>query len=162
MEISMKRTFITIAGLCLGMLAAPCFAQSSDFERALSGPSMEARIGITIPFGGDKKSESYSPQLTLIGRRTDSGRASIDWAVKPSLGQTDYVETRLSLTLTGEPQLQLNGSEIYGFEAEDAYLSDGVKTAGKVALVAGAVAVVVVGVAVVGLFTSGCGAESCE
>ena len=146
----MKHILILSAGLCLFGLAGPAHAQTSDYENAIMGQSMEARIGVTIPFGGDGKSKKSKPQLALIGRRTQPDRASIDWAMKPGLVQNNYVETRLALTLTEQPELRLNGQAIYDFGDEQADVSDGVKTAGKVALGTGlvvlAAAVVFVGV----------------
>lgn len=146
----MKRLLLISAAIGLLGFAAPCYAQSSDYETALLGQSMEARVGVTIPFGGNGKSKSSKPQLALIGRRTSSDRASIDWAMKPGLVQNEYVETRLALTLSAEPELRLNDRAVYTFETEQTNVSDEVKTAGKVALGAGlivlAAAVVFVGV----------------
>ena len=150
----MKHTLIITAGLCVASLALPCHAQSSNYENAILGQSMEARVGITIPFGGDGKSKKSKPQLTLIGRRTQSNRSSIDWAMKPSFGKNDYVETRLALTLSGDPELRFNDQAIYHFDTEQADLSDGVKTAGKVALGAGLVVLTVVVVGVVVILTA--------
>lgn len=146
----MKRIFLTTAALCIGAIAAPADAQSSDFERAMSNPSMEARIGLTITFGGDGKSSRSKPQLALMARRSQPRHASIDWAMKSGFQDTDFIETRLALTLSEQPELRLNDQAIYQFETESAEVSDEVKTAGKVALGAGlitlAAAVVVVGV----------------
>ena len=69
-----------------------------------------------------------------VGRRSNSSKASVDWAMKPGLVQNEYVETRLALTLSTEPELSLNGQEIYNFDGEQENLSDDVKTAGKVVL----------------------------
>ena len=146
----MKHILILTAGLCLFGFAVPAHAQISDYENAIMGQSMEARVGVTIPFGGDGKSKTSKPQLALIGRRTQSDRNAVDWAMKPGLIQNDYVETRLALTLSAEPELRLNGQEIYDFGGDQAEVSDGVKTAGKVALGTGlvvlAAAVVFIGV----------------
>lgn len=109
---------------------------------------MEARLGITIPFGGDGKSKKSKPELALIGRRTHSNGASNDWALKPDLTRNNYVENRLALTLSAEPELRLNGQEIYGFGGEGAHLSDDVQTAGKVALGAGILVATVIAVRV--------------
>lgn len=142
----MKHIFFLLAGLCVPALAMPCNAQISDFEHAILGQAMEARVGITIPFGGDGKSNNSKPQLALIARKANPERGSIDWAMKPSFDQNNYVETRLALTLSDTPELRLNDQSIYHFNTGQADLSDDVKTAGKIAL--GAAAVVVVAGAV--------------
>lgn len=146
----MKPNLILMTGLCIFGFAGPSYAQMSDYENSLIGQSMEARVGVTIPFGGDGKSKKSKPQIDFMTRRTQSDRTSVDWAMKPGLVRNDYVETRMSLTLSAEPELRLNGQEIYDFGGEQADVSDGVKTAGKVALGAGlvvlAAAVVLVGV----------------
>lgn len=147
----MKRIFTTAAGLSLAVFAAPAHAQTSDYETALRGQSMEARVGLTIPFGGDRRSKTSKPQLALITRRTQASSASVDWAMKPGLKRTEYVETRLALTLSTRPQLRLNGQEIYDFGGEHVPVSDEVKTAGKIALGAGLV-VVAAAIVVVGIY----------
>jgi len=143
----MKRILLGIAGLSLTALAAPTFAQTSDFETAMLGQSVDARVGIIIPFGGDRKSKNTKPQLALMSRRTNTNRASIDWAIKPNFGEEAHIETRLALTLSAEPQLRLNGQGIYDFGGAQSDLGDGAKKAGKVALVAGAVMLTIVVVA---------------
>ena len=135
-------------------LAMPCYAQISDYENAVLGQPMEARVGITIPFGGDEKSKNSQPRLALIGRTTQWKRSSIDLAMKPSFDQNDYVETRLTLTLSETPELWLNDRAIYHFDTEQADLSDGVKTAGKIALGAGLVVVAAAGVGLVIIATA--------
>ena len=146
----MRHILILSAGLCAAWLSTPCTAQNSDYENAMRGQNMEARIGVTIPFGGDGKSTKRKPQLEFIGRRSGSNQRSIDWAMKPEHDRNEFVETRLALTLTDTPELRLNDHPLYSFETDSAEVSDGVKTAGKVALGAGlitlAAAVVFVGV----------------
>jgi len=146
----MKHILTLMAGFCVAGLAVPSHAQISDYENAILGQNIEARIGVTIPFGGDGKSRKSKPELALIGRRIDSDRAPIDWALRSDSIQTGYVETRLALTLSAEPKIKLNGQEIYQFQSGQEDLSDGVKTAGKFALGTGlvvlAAAVVFVGV----------------
>ena len=142
----MKRTLIITAGLCMCGLSAPTYAQNSQYENAILGKSMEARVGVTILFGGNGKSKKHKPQLALIGRRSHPNRASVDWAKKPGLLQNEYVETRLALTLSSQPELRLNGQEIYDFGGEKAGVSDGVKTAGKVTLAVGIIAISAVAV----------------
>lgn len=61
----MKRTLIITTGICMCWLSAPSYAQSSSYKNAMLGHFMEARISITIPFGGDVKSKKYKPQLAL-------------------------------------------------------------------------------------------------
>jgi hypothetical protein len=146
----MKHILTLMAGFCVAALAVPSHAQISDYENAILGQNIEARVGVTIPFGGDGKSIKSKPELALIGRRINSDRASIDWATKTDFVQSDYVETRLAVTLSAEPELRLNNRSFYQFETQQTDVSDGVKTAGKVALGAGlvvlAAAVVFVGV----------------
>lgn len=143
----MKRILILTAGLCMTVLAAPSQAQTSEYENMILGQSMEARIGITIPFGGDGSSKASEPQLQLIGRRTGASRRSLDWAMKPDGGQDNYVETRLALTLSETPVLRLNDQEFYEFGSEQAQLGGGVETVGKVILVTAVVAGMVILVA---------------
>jgi len=150
----MKHTLILIAAIFIASFALPGNAQSTDYEKAILGQHMEARVGITIPFGGDVDSSNSKLQLALIGRRAKPARPSIDWAMKSSFDQNDYVETRLALTLTDTPELRLNDQTIYHFDTEQADLSDGVKTAGKIALGAGLVVITVAAVGLIIIVTS--------
>jgi len=146
----MKHIFMLVCAIALASIASQSHAQSSEYEAALLGQPVEARIGITIPFGGDGKSKNSKPELALMARRETSQRRNMDWAMKPDRLNPQYAETRLALTLSREPNLSLNGQALYDFGGSEAELSDGVKTAGKFALGAGlvvlAAAVVFVGV----------------
>lgn len=112
-------------------------AQTSDFDNAFAPRGAEARVSLTIPFGGDTKRAKSKPQLALVGRQYQSNRQSIDWAVKSSAHAAEFTETRLALTLSAQPELRFNDQLIYAPAAEQEELSDEVKTAGKFALGAG-------------------------
>ena len=120
----MKRAYYLIltAGLCLSGLSAPAYAQSGGYDAAQFGQTVEARIGVSLPFGGDYKKANAKPQLAF-GLRSEQR----DWAL-PSLRQPqDTREIKLALTLEAEPNLLLN-DQLMQFGG-DGFTTDGARHA---------------------------------
>lgn len=108
----MKRALILTVGLCMCGISAPSYAQSSDYETMIKGQSMEARIGVTIPFGGDYKKAQSKPQFAL-GLRTQTTRPERhDWALRPAAAQHDVRELKLALTLEAPPRFLMNDQHL--------------------------------------------------
>jgi len=146
----LKTQLITLS-LILAIMAQPCaYAQSSDFDAAFAPRGAEARISLTIPLGWETKSAKSKPQLALVGRQYQSDRGAVDWALKTPGTEERVIESRLSMTLSSQPEFLMNDQLIVQPYQETEQVSDGVKTAGKVALGVGlvtlAAAVVFVGV----------------
>ncbi len=133
--------------MCLSFMAsASAYAQSSDFDRAFAPRGVEARITLSIPFGEHKKTLKSNPQIAFVGRYYNETNGSIDWALKNAMGQENYRESRLAISFSSQPDIFLNDERLLQVLNDEAHMSDDVKTAGKVALVAGAVVVGIIGV----------------
>ena len=90
----------------------PSYAQSSDYQTALKGNSVEARLGVTIPFGGDHRKAQSKPQFA-IGLRQETFRPKThDWAMRPAFEETHVRELKLSLTLEATPTLLMNNQAL--------------------------------------------------
>lgn len=143
----MKRTLIITAGLCLCGLSAPSYAQSSEYENAILGQSTEARVGITIPFGGDHRKAQSKPQFVLGLRQETARPRQRDWALRPATEAANLREFKLSLTMESAPMLLLN-DQVMDFGAEAAAAKGTVKaldTYDKTVLTVIAVSLAVIG-----------------
>lgn len=109
----MKRVFTLTAKLCVFALctfgfSSPSYAQSSDYETARFEQSVQARIGVSIPFGGDYKKAHSKPQFAL-GLRHEAARPySHDWAMRSVFEQRDVREFKLALTMEAKPSFLMN------------------------------------------------------
>lgn len=113
----MKHLHMFIAGVCCCGFSMPSYAQSSDFERAFKDNAMEARVGITIPFGEDNRKAQSKPQFALGLRQETSRPGAHDWAMRPSFEETNARELKLSLTLEAAPTLLMN-DQVLNFEKD--------------------------------------------
>ena len=95
----------------------PSYAQTSDFERALRGSAPEARVSVTIPFGGDNKKAQSKPQLSLGLRQETARLKTQDWAMRNDFESKNFKELKLSLTLESSPKLMMNG-QLLSFNAD--------------------------------------------
>lgn len=109
----MKRVFTLTARLCVFALctfgfSSPIYAQSSNYETTRFKNSVEARIGVSIPFGGDHKKAHSKPQFAL-GLRHETARSySHDWAMRTVSEPRDVREFKLALTMETKPSFLLN------------------------------------------------------
>ena len=108
----MKRTLIITAGFCICGISAPSYAQSSDYENMVRGSSMQARIGVMVPFGGNYKKAQSKPQLSL-GLRTKTSRSELhDWGLRPAAAPYDEKELKLALTMEATPRFLMNDQHL--------------------------------------------------
>ena len=78
---------------------------------------MEARVGVTIPFGGDHKTAQSKPQFALGLRQETVRPKTHDWAMRPAIEQTDFRELKLSLTMEASPALLMN-DQVLNFQTD--------------------------------------------
>lgn len=140
-----KLTIITVALFLGSLIPQSAFAQSAFTARGgLSADrTSEARLALKIPFGPQttSKTSAYDPRLSFgVNRYAPQTRGVQNWQMRGD----GYAQSEISLSLSHEPILRLNGQEYNILMDEEYGLNKGTKTAGKVALVAGTVAVVVV------------------
>jgi len=142
----MKRYLILMVGFCMASIAMPSYAQYSDYENAVLGHSMEARMGLTIPFGGDQKKAHSKPQL-MIGLRHDYSQIPIqDWIIRPTTDVSNVKEFNLSLTLDSHPTLLIN-NDVFDFgikPLEENYAASALDTYDKSVLTVIGVSLVVI------------------
>jgi len=119
----MKRQFIVWGGILLFGTSAPAFGQSSNYELESLRPSVEARLGINIPFGGNFKKAKDKPQISLGLRGKTLRKSQHDWTLRPLSGSQFSREVKLALTLEDTPALLLNDQHL-SFE-EGSYSPDG-------------------------------------
>ena len=154
---SLNSKFISsalILGLNLSSLAAN--AQSHDFAQSQFRQDSEARLALVIPFGTERTDYKAQPRIAFSVRQyKQNDGLNNDWILKPG-ANIDFVENEFAMSLSGTPQFSLNGEAFYFADPEAAHVSDDVKTAGKIALGAGLVAVAVVGVGVLLILTDDC------
>lgn len=106
-----------------------------------------AQLSLRVPFGSQAraKKNAYDPRLSFgVSRYTPQTRTVTDWQLRGGFYETQSSE--ISLTFSQQPVLLLNGQEFMFRPDDQIDLGQNTKTAGKVALVAGAAAAVVVGV----------------
>lgn len=140
-----KTALASFAGFTIMGMAVPAAAQSSNFEGAFNQRGTQARMTLKIPLGRTSKSSKEKPRLHFgVRQYYDSDRQNTDW-MRPSAAPR-FRETSLSFSLEKQPQFFIGEQAVTFNDSETAEASDGVKTAGKVALGAGVIAVVVVGV----------------
>ena len=104
----MKSILMFTASLCLMGLSAPAFGQSVGYDSAQYGQSIEARIGLMVPFGGDYKKTETKPQLAFNLRSEPPRNSPRDWALRPFAEEGDVREFKLAVTFEREPNLLLN------------------------------------------------------
>lgn len=104
----MKRVLM-IASILSGIsLCAPANAQSAGYDMPQLHHSVEARIGLTVPFGGDYKKVAGKPQLAF-DLRSDGPRSNPqDWVLRANAEPRDFRKVKLALTLEPEPSFLLN------------------------------------------------------
>lgn len=136
-----RKILVSLAALSVALLPHLAMAQSSDFDRAFHDRGAEARLSLRIPLGEGVNKTKTTPRLELgVRHYTESNSASTDWM---RVGQPNFQDARLSLTLESNPQFMLNDQVLVLNPNEEA----NVGTAGKIGL--GVVAVVVVFAAVI-------------
>lgn len=140
-----KLSVIPTALFLSSLIPQSAFAQSAfrAGEPQSADRTSEARLALKIPFGPQttSKKSAYDPRLSFgVSRYAPQTRGVQDWQMR----RDGYVNSEISLSLSHEPILRINGQEHYILIDEEYGLNKGTKTAGKVAVVAGAVAVVVV------------------
>ena len=123
----MRLAYVVTTGLCLFGLSAEAYAQSSDYEALRFGQSFEARVGVTIPFGGDYGKAHSKPQFALGLRQETARSKSFDWALRPGFEVTPVRELKLSMTMEKSPSLLLN-DQLLNFD-EDVLAANGTANA---------------------------------
>ena len=123
----MRLAYVVTTGVCFFGLSAEAYAQSSDYESLRFGQSVEARVGLTIPFGGSHKKAHSKPQFALGLRQEFAGPKSYDWALRPSFEDTPVRELKLSMTMEKSPTLLLN-DQLLNFD-EDVLAANGTANA---------------------------------
>lgn len=104
----MRTISILTTGLCLIGLSAPAHGQSSVYDTAQFGQSIEARLGVVIPFGGDYKKPKTKPQLAFNLRSERPRNSQSDWALRPFTEEGEVREFKLAVTFERAPNLLLN------------------------------------------------------
>ncbi len=145
MKYWIKLTALTTIGVYCLFVPTAALAQSAFTE---SGPQSahqqaEAKLSMKIPFGSAAalKTSTYDARLSFsVDRYSPQTRGVQSWQLRShSLNPTE-----ITLTLSQEPILSFNGQEYNVLMDEEYGLSKGTKSAGKAALVVGAVTAVVV------------------
>ena len=113
----MRLAYVVTTGVCFFGLSAEAYAQSSDYESLRFGQSVEARVGLTIPFGGDYGKAHSKPQFALGLRQEIARPKSFDWALRPGFEVTPVRELKLSMTMEKSPSLLLN-DQLLNFEGD--------------------------------------------
>jgi len=104
----MKPALIFTLMVCATGFSSPVIAQSADYDMEHTSQSVEARIGMKIPIGGDYKKANTKPQIAL-GLRSEGFRGrSGDWALRANTPWRETREFKLALTLEPAPSLLLN------------------------------------------------------
>ena len=115
----MKTIFTLTLGLGLIAFSAPVHGQSARYDLGHFDQSVEARIGILIPFGGNHKKANTKPQLALSLRGEGPRHHRDAWTVSaPEKGQ-ETRKLKLALTFERTPSLLLN-NQLLSFNGENA------------------------------------------
>ena len=142
-----KRVWIICAGVSAMAIASPVMAQTSNFEDEFLQRGAEARVSLKIPFGRTSKKSADKPRLHFgVRQHYNSDNQNFDW-MRPHQ-ELRYKDSSFSFSLEKQPQLFVGNQIVTFTEPETAELDGKVKKAGKAALVAGAVVVVIGAVAV--------------
>ena len=125
----MKRASILTSNLyllvlCTFGLSSPSYAQSSDYVTARFNQSVEARIGISIPFGGTHKKANSKPQFALGLRHETARPYNHDWAMRSVSEQRDVREFKLALTMEAKPSFLMN-DQVLHFGDDESLASEG-------------------------------------
>ena len=113
----MRLAYVVTTGVCFFGLSAEAYAQSSDYESLRFGQSVEARVGLTIPFGGSHKKANAKPQLALGLRSEHPRNFQHDWALRSLSEPREIREVKLALTLDSSRSFLLNDQPLR-FEEE--------------------------------------------
>jgi len=136
----------TCAVIAASLLAAPCFAQTSNFDQNLFRGN-EARATLTIPFGSQTRKKADTPRLEF-GIRQYQNPSRHDWALNSGTTynfgpqNSDFIESKIGFTLSNETTFLLNGQKVE-FEREELGLGTGEKVAIGVGVTVAVVAAVI-------------------
>lgn len=120
----MKRYLVLISVLCslLG-LSAPATAQVVLHDGSQFNEGLEARIGLSIPFGGNYKNAASKPQFALSLRSENSRNLRQDWPLRPPASMREVPELKIALTAERAPSLLFNDQFLMNF-GEDVHADD--------------------------------------
>ena len=119
----MKTIFTLTLGLGLIAFSAPVHGQNARYDMDHFDQSVEARIGILLPFGGNHKKANTKPQLALSLRGEGPRHHRGAWTISsPEKGQ-EVRKLKLALTFERTPSLLLN-DQLLSF-SEDRPLPEG-------------------------------------
>jgi len=127
-------------------------AQSHDFSQNQFWQSSGARLTLAISFGIEREDSKADPRLAFSVRQYQP-QYNFDnsWVLKSqsTLMKLGYAENVLAMSLGQAREFTLNFETLYFTDQESANLSDEAKIAGKIALAAGVITVVVIGAKVI-------------
>lgn len=150
---SLKKIPALLIAFYLSALPGLAQAQNSDFDRAFARQGAEARVSFTIPLGNSSDKTKTAPRVGFAVRNYEqTSTPSWDWMLADA---APFREVQLGLTLEDTPKLMMNDRILIGPEDEQANIG----TAGKIGI--GAVAVVLVAVAAVGILLVDCDNKNC-